>query len=84
MFHELKYISTSKAGVFESDFKNKELTVTINTDHIISISTLKKFKTSLTGKYIADYATVRLNNGSLYHIKEKELKRLKKAVLNNK
>lgn len=68
MFYDLKYIKKSNKGLCGDDLKQKQQVDKINLNLISSVSEITKFHLPFSGDYVADYATVTMNNGDIYYI----------------
>lgn len=70
----------SKESFSANDFKSNEKTVFINLKQVSSISGLKEFRLPFSGSYIGEYAVLKMKNGDVFNINEKEQSRILKVL----
>lgn len=77
--YKLNYFS-SKKSFCADDLKSEEDTVFINLKEVSSISGLKEFRLPFTGGYVGDYAVLKMKNGDVFNINEKEQSKIMKVL----
>ena len=74
---EIKYFSDSNNGISANDFRNKDRSVNLNVNFILSLSSLVRFSLPFSGNYIDSYAVLTMSNNDKYYIREDEYNRIK-------
>lgn len=78
-FYKLTFFEEGETLCSE-DFKNKDKTIIINLDYLVSLSSLNQFKTPLTDKPVEKYAVVRMITGDAFFIREGSYNALKRKL----
>jgi hypothetical protein len=83
-FIKLEYFSNSKGGMCFDDFKNDDKITYINLSLISSLNDIKEFVLPFSGNNTKQkHAILTMNNGDIFHIREKAFNELIDVLNNN-
>ena len=77
---ELKFFAKSNKGISASDFTNKEKSVLINLNSILSISTLDTYSTPFSESQVGEYSFITMINNDVYYIKKESYNKLLNVI----